>query len=133
MRISDWSSDVCSSDLVPGCVIFVLRIALLPLDRICSYYRFKRYFSVNRKNLQDTAPRLPIGMLSRRTGCNIETIRYYEKIGLLPAPARRDGGHRLFGQGPLMRLGFVRRARHLRPPERPPAHHPPPPPPPPPP
>src|SRR3546814_2211410 len=52
-------------------------------------------------------------MLSRRTGCNIETIRYYEKIGLLPAPARSDGGHRLYGHGHLMRLGFVRRAREL--------------------
>src|SRR3546814_8957570 len=68
---------------------------------------------MDRKNLQDTAPRLPIGMLSRRTGCNIETIRYYEKIGLLPAPARSDGGHRLYGHGHLMRLGFVRRAREL--------------------
>src|SRR3546814_1949009 len=52
-------------------------------------------------------------MLSRRTGCNIETIRYYEKIGLLPLPARSDGGHRLYGHGHLMRLGFVRRAREL--------------------
>ncbi|MBA3054980.1 MAG: helix-turn-helix domain-containing protein [Sphingomonadales bacterium] len=68
---------------------------------------------MDRKNLQDTAPRLPIGMLSRRTGCNIETIRYYEKIGLLPAPARSEGGHRLYGHGHLMRLGFVRRARGL--------------------
>lgn len=68
---------------------------------------------MDRKNLQDTAPRLPIGMLSRRTGCKIETIRYYEKIGLLSAPARSDGGHRLYGHGHLMRLGFVRRAREL--------------------
>ena len=68
---------------------------------------------MDRKNLQDTAPRLPIGMLSRRTGCNIETIRYYEKIGLLPAPARSEGGHRLYGHGHLMRLGFVRRAPGL--------------------
>lgn len=68
---------------------------------------------MDRKNLQDTAPRLQIGVLSRRTGCNIETIRYYEKIGLLPAPARSDGGHRLYGHGHLMRLGFVRRAREL--------------------
>lgn len=68
---------------------------------------------MDRKNLQDTAPRLPIGILSRRTGCNIETIRYYEKIGLLPAPSRSDGGHRLYGHGHLMRLGFVRRAREL--------------------
>jgi len=63
--------------------------------------------------LRDTAPRLPIGELSRRTGVNIETVRYYEKIGLMPAPARSDGGHRLYGRGHLLRLNFVRRARDL--------------------
>src|SRR3546814_10746445 len=71
------------------------------------------YSSMDRKSLQDTAPRLPIGVMSQRTGCNIETIRYYEKIGLLPLPARSEGGHRLYGHGHLMRLGFVRRAREL--------------------
>src|SRR3546814_17515270 len=68
---------------------------------------------MDRKSLQDTAPRLPIGVMSQRTGCNIETIRYYEKIGLLPLPARSEGGHRLYGHGHLMRLGFVRLAREL--------------------
>ena len=68
---------------------------------------------MDRTNLQDTSPRLPIGALSRQTGCNIETIRYYHKIGLLPEPARSEGGHRLYGRGHLMRLGFVRRAREL--------------------
>src|SRR3546814_21040524 len=68
---------------------------------------------MDRKSLQDTAPRLPIGVMSQRTGCNIETIRYYEKIGLLPLPARSEAGHRLYGHGHLMRLGFVRRARGL--------------------
>lgn len=63
--------------------------------------------------LQDTAPRLPIGELSRRTRVNIETVRYYEKIGLMPAPARSEGGHRLYGNGHLLRLNFVRRARDL--------------------
>lgn len=68
---------------------------------------------MDRQTLCDTAPRLAIGALSRRTRCNVETIRYYEKVGLLPAPARSDGGHRLYGRGHLMRLGFVRRAREL--------------------
>ncbi|MHB0734331.1 MerR family transcriptional regulator, partial [Roseomonas mucosa] len=53
-----------------------------------------------------------IGELSRRTGCNIETIRYYERIGLLPIPARR-GRYRLFGEEDIRRLRFVRRAREL--------------------
>lgn len=68
---------------------------------------------MDRPALQDMAPQLPIGALSRRTGCNIETIRYYERIGLLPAPARSEGGHRLYGLGHLKRLGFVRHARDL--------------------
>jgi MerR family mercuric resistance operon transcriptional regulator len=63
--------------------------------------------------LQDIAPRLPIGILATRTGCNIETIRYYEKIGLLAAPRRSEGGHRMYGTGHLMRLTFIRRARDL--------------------
>ncbi|WP_338666214.1 helix-turn-helix domain-containing protein (plasmid) [Pararoseomonas sp. SCSIO 73927] len=55
---------------------------------------------------------IAIGELSRRTGCNIETIRYYERIGLLPTPARR-GRYRLYGAGDVWRLAFVRRAREL--------------------
>src|SRR3546814_1910820 len=58
MRISDWSSDVCSSDLV-------------------------------------------------------ETIRYYERIGLLPKPPRTNGNYRDYGQAELGRLSFIRRARDL--------------------
>jgi MerR family mercuric resistance operon transcriptional regulator len=55
---------------------------------------------------------LQIGELSRRTGCNIETIRYYERIGLLPTPSRR-GRFRSYAREDVARLGFVRRAREL--------------------
>lgn len=61
----------------------------------------------------DTSAHLAIGALSRRTGCNIETIRYYERVGLLPVPARSTGGYRLYGTGHLKRLTFIRRARAL--------------------
>jgi len=54
-----------------------------------------------------------IGVLSKRTGCNIETIRYYERAGLLPLPGRSPGGYRLYGTEHLKRLAFVRRARAL--------------------
>ena len=60
--------------------------------------------------MADTA--IQIGELSRRTGCNIETIRYYERIGLMPPPPRR-GRYRCYGGGDVDRLGFVRRAREL--------------------
>lgn len=55
---------------------------------------------------------ITIGELSRRTGCNIETIRYYERIGLMPVPPRR-GRYRNYGPEDVGRLGFVRRAREL--------------------
>ncbi len=54
-----------------------------------------------------------IGRLSKHTGCNIETIRYYEKISLLPAPPRTAGGHRLYAKDHVRRLGFIRRSREL--------------------
>ena len=59
-----------------------------------------------------TSGTIPIGELSRQTGCNIETIRYYERIGLLPLAARR-GRYRSYGGGDVRRLAFVRRAREL--------------------
>ncbi len=54
-----------------------------------------------------------IGELSRRTGVNIETIRYYERIGVMPRPARSEGGHRLFSDEQLRRLSFIKRSREL--------------------
>ena len=54
-----------------------------------------------------------IGALSKGTGCHIETIRYYERIGLLPEPPRSQGGHRLYEEDHLRRLAFIRRSREL--------------------
>ena len=53
------------------------------------------------------------GSLAARTGVNSETIRYYEKIGLMPQPLRSAGGHRVYGQSDLKRLSFIRRSREL--------------------
>ena len=61
----------------------------------------------------DGARRIAIGVLSKHTGTNVETIRYYERVGLLPAPARSSGGYRLYGTNHLKRLSFIRRARGL--------------------
>jgi MerR family mercuric resistance operon transcriptional regulator len=54
-----------------------------------------------------------IGDLSRQTGCNVETIRYYERVGLLPRPPRSAARYRLYESGDVRRLSFVRRAREL--------------------
>ena len=56
---------------------------------------------------------LTIGAVSRQTGVNVETIRYYERIGLLPCPQRSNSGYRVFRRGDVTRLSFVRRARDL--------------------
>ncbi len=54
-----------------------------------------------------------IGMLSKLTGVNIETIRYYERDGILPQPPRTEGGHRVYADDHRRRLQFVKRARQL--------------------
>jgi MerR family mercuric resistance operon transcriptional regulator len=54
-----------------------------------------------------------IGALSTRSGVHIETIRYYEKIGIVPAPARSAGGYRIYGADHVRRLHFIRRGREL--------------------
>jgi MerR family transcriptional regulator, mercuric resistance operon regulatory protein len=54
-----------------------------------------------------------IGRMSSATGVNIETIRYYERIGLLAKPPRSEGGRRLYDAFASRRLSFIRRAREL--------------------
>ena len=61
----------------------------------------------------DGTERIAIGRLSKHTGTNIETIRYYERVGLLPVPPRSSGGYRLYSTNHLKRLNFIRRARAL--------------------
>ena len=56
---------------------------------------------------------LSIGRLAAQTGVNLETVRYYERIGLMPAAERTQGGHRVYSEAPRRRLTFIRRARML--------------------
>lgn len=51
--------------------------------------------------------------LARQTGCNLETIRYYEKVGLLPAPPRSANGYRVYPPQLVQRLQFILHAREL--------------------
>ena len=57
--------------------------------------------------------KLSRGTLAKHSGVNSETIRYYEKIGLMPDPMRSSGGHRIYEQPHLKRLSFIRRTREL--------------------
>ena len=54
-----------------------------------------------------------IGELARRSGCLPETVRYYEREGLLPRPERSEGNYRIYGEGELSRLLFIRNCRAL--------------------
>jgi Cu(I)-responsive transcriptional regulator len=56
---------------------------------------------------------LSIGHLAKATGTKVETVRYYERIGLLEAPGRTEGNYRVYGADALSRLSFIRRARDL--------------------
>ncbi|WP_310550894.1 MerR family transcriptional regulator [Paenibacillus glufosinatiresistens] len=51
------------------------------------------------------------GELARRTGLHSETLRYYEQLGLIPAPARSESGYRMYGEETEIRLGFIRDAK----------------------
>lgn len=59
------------------------------------------------------AESLPIGKLSKRSGVNIETIRYYERAKLLSPPPRTASGHRVYGLTDIRILVFIRRSREL--------------------
>lgn len=54
-----------------------------------------------------------VGELAAAGDCKVETVRYYEKIGLMPEPPRTEGGHRLYSLDLLKRLTFIRRSREL--------------------
>jgi Cd(II)/Pb(II)-responsive transcriptional regulator len=54
-----------------------------------------------------------IGELAREAGVDVQTVRYYEREGLLEAPARTGSGYRAYGQEHLERLNFVRHCRSL--------------------
>ena len=54
-----------------------------------------------------------IGALARETGCKVPTIRYFEKVGLMPEPTRTEGNQRRYGEPHLQRLRFIRHGRDL--------------------
>jgi DNA-binding transcriptional MerR regulator len=56
---------------------------------------------------------VPIGTLAERTGVKVETIRYYEQVGLLPEPERSEGNQRRYGRAHVERLAFIKHGRDL--------------------
>ncbi|WP_163267539.1 MerR family transcriptional regulator [Chelativorans alearense] len=60
-----------------------------------------------------TARAISIGEAARQSGVKVPTIRFYEQIGLMPAPPRSEGNRRQFDEKDLSRLSFIRHAREL--------------------
>lgn len=58
-------------------------------------------------------PPLTIGQVARRAGVGVETVRFYERQGLLEEPARRESGYRQYGEAAVGVLRFIRRAKRL--------------------
>jgi MerR family copper efflux transcriptional regulator len=58
-------------------------------------------------------PTLTIGQLAKKSGVHLETIRYYEREGLIPAPPRKSSGHRAYQPGAVRRLRFIKRVQNL--------------------
>ncbi len=56
---------------------------------------------------------MTIGAVAKRAGVAIDTIRYYEREGLLPEPQRRESGYRTYGESAVRQLRFIRRAKGL--------------------
>jgi DNA-binding transcriptional MerR regulator len=56
---------------------------------------------------------MQIGELAKQTGVTVQTIRFYERKGLLPPPQRRESGYRMYGNGDLRRVQFIRQAKRL--------------------
>jgi MerR family transcriptional regulator, copper efflux regulator len=64
-------------------------------------------------DVQRTSSLLKVGEVSRRSGVGIETLRFYERSGLLDRPARTGSGYRLYGEEVLERLNFIKHAQAL--------------------
>jgi len=69
--------------------------------------------AMTRPRSSDRKPTLSIGGLARAAGVGVDAIRFYERIGLLPAPRRSASGYRLYRPGDRQRLEFIRRAQGL--------------------
>ena len=62
---------------------------------------------------ESAAPSLTIGRLAKAAGVGVETVRFYERQGLLAEPTRRSSGYRHYGESAVARLQFIRRAKDL--------------------
>ena len=83
------------------------------MSSLCPIKRESRIYSDCRFNPEMQSSRLSIGRLAQATGCKVQTIRWYEEIGLMPEPGRTPGNQRVYGPEHADRLAFIRHAREL--------------------
>src|SRR5260370_33205823 len=83
-----------------ACLIFLTRRSLRVLD-------------LNKLSSRLNMPTITIGELSKESGVHLETIRYYEREGLIPAPPRKSSGHRTYPPNAARRLRFIKRGPEL--------------------
>lgn len=82
-----------------------------PRNRIRSFDRrpgYRAYLCVSMETMT-----LTIGNLAEQAAVNVQTLRYYERRGLLPPPPRTEGGYRQYPPGSVARVRFIRRAQRL--------------------
>jgi MerR family mercuric resistance operon transcriptional regulator len=79
--------------------------------KVCRDYRLKRFAGGMGDHGSEKG--LNRAGLARRTGCNLETIRYYETIGMMPDPPRTASGYRVYDETHVARLRFILRGREL--------------------
>jgi len=94
---TSWNKPLCESVLHLAC---------------CSGYRIKSYSMDAPDSFE--AGTFSIGEFSKLSGVNTETIRYYERIKMLPAPPRTTAGYRVYSAADLRTLTFIRRSRELQ-------------------
>ena len=119
MQHEDASSPTARPPAASACVLFSggsarfassIEFMMIPYDL---YQLRVQVLTMARKITNSRGPVFTIGKLAALSGVHLETIRYFERIGLLAQPERSGGGHRLFSAKHLARLNFIRRAREM--------------------
>ena len=78
--------------------------------RYVPWYGVKRYF---KRKEEKMSGRVTIGKVAAAVGVNVETIRYYHRVGLMPEPVKEQGGFRYYDDALILNLRFIKRAQHL--------------------
>ena len=83
------------------------------LEVICLYVSIEPIVTIGSRFFCMKGKKYSIGQLAKESACKVETVHYYEKIGLMPEPPRTEGGHRVYALSHVKRLNFIRRSREL--------------------